>query len=185
MSNSTYFAHTLYSFNKKIRFSKDKYNYNSLKAYIEQINYLTNSSFDADMLLHGFEFKGFDFKSISQIYSQIPLTTITEIRKKALILRPLLEACLYQLSEKKKFDPEHISTAYKNAIKGAHGEKKNMCKKLKEIYDLTKKYHHGADDGSTLGISWINPNEMMYFDQEISNIVDFINESGIIKTVSA
>ena len=60
-----------------------------------------------------------------------------------------------------------------------------MPQKLKELYDLSKKYHHGADEGSTLGLSWINPDELELFDSELKEIFDWIDENCVIKMVAA
>lgn len=53
------------------------------------------------------------------------------------------------------------------------------------MYDLSKKYHHGADEGSTLGLSWINPDELELFDRELKEIFDWIDENCVIKMVAA
>ena len=65
------------------------------------------------------------------------------------------------------------------------GDKKKIARKLKELYDLSKKYHHGADEGSTLGLSWINPDELELFDSELKEIFDWIDENCVIKMVAA
>jgi len=41
---------------------------------------------------------------------------------------------------------------------------------VKVLYDLSKKYYHGADGGSTLGLVALNPDEMVYFDEQICSI---------------
>lgn len=64
-------------------------------------------------------------------------------------------------------------------------EKKKVAKNLKELYDLSKKYHHGADEGSTLGLSWINPDELELFDRELKTILTWIDENCSIKSVAA
>ena len=55
------------------------------------------------------------------------------------------------------------------------------------MYDLSKKYHHGADEGSTLGLSWINPDELELFDSELKEIFEWIDENypfSIVTTTS-
>ena len=52
--------------------------------------------------------------------------------------------------------------------------KRKLCIEIKKLYDLSKKYHHGADEGSTLGLSALNPDEMEYFDQSMIKIHDWI-----------
>ena len=46
-------------------------------------------------------------------------------------------------------------------------------------------YHHDADEGSTLGLSWINPDEIELFDSELKEIFDWIDENCVIKMVAA
>lgn len=60
-----------------------------------------------------------------------------------------------------------------------------MCTSLKGLYDASKKYHHGADEGSMLGVSWINPSEVEYFDKIISDIVIKIRNNSLVRTISA
>ena len=45
--------------------------------------------------------------------------------------------------------------------------------------------HHGAEDGSLLGISWVNPNEVEYFDQIIQEIIEKIRSIGELRSLSA
>lgn len=61
----------------------------------------------------------------------------------------------------------------------------NVCKTLYELYDSSKKYHHGADDGSLLGISWINPSEIEFYNSRIESIVNDILSIGTLRQVSA
>lgn len=69
----------------------------------------------------------------------------------------------------------------KKVIGGCSGVKKRMAKKLKELYDLSKKYHHGAEDGSLIGLSYINLDEMEFFDLELKEIVEWIDNNCTIK----
>jgi len=46
-------------------------------------------------------------------------------------------------------------------------------------------HNHGADDGSLLGISWINPNEIVFFDERMRHIISMIREKGMLRTLSA
>ena len=56
---------------------------------------------------------------------------------------------------------------------------------VQEIYDSSKKYQHGADDGSLLGISWINPNEIEYYDQVLNEIITRIRARCTIRAMIA
>ena len=60
-----------------------------------------------------------------------------------------------------------------------------ICLDLKALYDATKKYHHGAEDGSLLGISWVNPNEVEYFDEVLQKIVTDIRTNDMVRELSA
>ena len=104
-----------------------------------------------------------------------------------MLMRPLIEACFFQLSSRSKFDPEHIGSMYSKTIKANKNDplKYKMCIELKELYDASKKYHHGADEGSLLGISWVNPNEIEYFDARLQEIVEIIKDNGMIRELSA
>ena len=108
-------------------------------------------------------------------------------RKKILLMRPLIEACFFQLSSRDKFDLENIGSMYAKTTRANKNdaEKYGICKKLQEIYDSSKKYHHGADDGSVLGISWINPNEIEYYDQVLSEIITRIRARCTIRAMIA
>lgn len=185
---STYFAHTIYSHNKKrdIEFDVNSYNCLGLRKYVADVKRATNLNIEENAIVpDGYSFSGFDYELIKHYYTTIGLDTIVDARMKAMLLRVALEACLFQLTTKMKFDPERIGKEYKNVINSCNGEKKKAAKKLKELYDLSKKYHHGADEGSTLGLSWINPDEMELFDRELQEIFCWIDTNCAIKTVAA
>ncbi|MBK5262770.1 MAG: AAA family ATPase [Peptostreptococcaceae bacterium] len=176
---ATYFAHTVYSYNKarSIYFRSKWHNTGGLRAYVAKINKAIKIKKipENEMISDNFTFNGFDYESVTNLYKAIPLDSITNARKKALVLRPVLEACLFQLVSKQRFNPEHIGTEYTRAINGTRNEIKEKCKKLKELFDITKKYHHGAEDGSTLGLSWVNPDELEFLNEEILEIVSYID----------
>jgi len=184
---STFFAHTLYSKSGRIGFREKDYNAAKLRAYIKLVNKVTKSKFDETKIVEEYSFKGFDFEKLTMLYSSIPIDSMTNLRKKAMLLRPLIEACFFQFSQKAKFDPEHIGTMYMNTIRsnGSNPVRKQICLDLKTLYDATKKYHHGAEGGSLLGISWINPNEVEYFDEVIQRIITKIRDNGMIREISA
>lgn len=185
---STYFAHTVYAHNAKrnIKYDENMYNCQGLRKYIHDVEDATQLEVDCNSLvLDGYCFSGFEYENVKTLYLSIGLETIADARKKAMLLRVALEACLFQLTTKAKFDPERIGNEYKKVIGSCSGDKKKIAKKLKELYDLSKKYHHGADEGSTLGLSWINPDELELFDRELKEIFDWIDENCVIKMVAA
>lgn len=172
---STYLAHSIYARSSRVPFEKDNYNKNFMRTYCEKVIEATNVDINSERIVpENWEFKGFDYQKVWDLYTAIPKETIFELRIKAMVFRIVLETSLYMLVSKKKFDPERIGNEYKKAVKGSHGEKQRMCKELNKLYDLSKKYHHGAEGGSTLGLSALNPDEMIYFDGEIQKIHDWI-----------
>lgn len=185
---STYFAHTLYSHNSKrnIVYDVNMYNCVGLRKYVSDVAQATNLIIEEDKLIpDGYKFEGFEYEKIKNMFLELNMDTIADARKKAMLLRISLEACLFQLTTKVKFDPERIGNEYKKVIGSCSGEKKKVAKNLKELYDLSKKYHHGADEGSTLGLSWINPDELELFDRELKTIFTWIDENCSIKSVAA
>lgn len=187
LSRSTYFSHTLYSRNNKLSYKVEDYSSDKLKEYIDTVNALTGTNFDKEKIIENYSFSGFDFSKLVNLYSQIPLNNIKEARKKVLLMRPLIEACFFQLSQRTKFDPENIPKMYKATLKTNKNNPHlhNACKTLYELYDSSKKYHHGADDGSLLGISWINPSEIEFYNSRIEGIVNDILSIGTLRQVSA
>ena len=173
--SSTYFHHSRYATGNRICFEENKYNVEGLRAYCQQVADATNYNFDiVKMIPEGFSYNGLNYESAWQLYSMLSSDNLLDVRKKALAFRVLLETMLFMLITKKKLDPEHIGKFYNNASKGASGIKRNLCVEIKKLYDLSKKYHHGADEGSTLGLSALNPDEMEYFDQSMVKIHDWI-----------
>ena len=184
---STYFAHTLYSKSGRIAFKASDYCNRKLRSYVRLVNKSAGCRFNPDCLAGDYSFDGFDFNSISSLYNSISLDSMDNMRKKVMLMRPLIEACFFQLSSRSKFDPEHIGSMYSKTIKANKNDplKYKMCIELKELYDASKKYHHGADEGSLLGISWVNPNEIEYFDARLQEIVEIIKDNGMIRELSA
>lgn len=181
---STYFAHTIYSKNKgrNIEYDKNQYDEEGLRKLINDVRQATGLEINMQILVpENYVFNGFDYNTIRLLYDSIKINNVVDARKKAMLLRIFLEACLFQLTSKQKFNPERIGLEYKKVIKGCSGEKKKMAKKLKELYDLSKKYHHGAEDGSTLGLSYINPDEIEFFDSELQTVVKWIDNNCKIK----
>lgn len=184
---STYFSHTLYSKKRGIEFKREDYDTEGLREYVDNVATLTRNCFDSNKIVSCYSFGGFDFNTISAMYSSIILDSMKNARKKVLLMRPLIEACFFQLSTREKFDPENIGSMYAKTVKANKNdvEKYNICKKLQEIYDSSKKYHHGADNGSLLGISWINPSEVEYYDQMLCEIILNIQEKYTIRGLTA
>ena len=180
---STYFAHSRYSKSNKIRYSKKLYSSPSLRKYCDLVNKLTDNTFDKKKLvLDNYRFTGFDFKKAWEIYDSISSDSIIGLRKKALVFRVVLETTLFMLIDKKRMDPEAIGKVYNKAKNAASAktenailaEKRQLIIKLYNLYQLSKKYHHGAEGRSTLGLSSLNPDEMKQFDKEISVIHEWL-----------
>ncbi len=185
---STYFAHTIYSHNSKrsINYDVTMYDCAGLRKYIDDAMSAIGWNMDRECFVPDeYCFCGFEYENAKNMYMSIGLETISDARMKAMLIRIALEACLFQLTTKDKFDPERIGNEYKKVIGSCSGEKKKIAKKLKELYDLSKKYHHGAEEGSALGLSWINPDEIELFDSELMKIFDWIDINCAIKTVAA
>lgn len=173
--DSTYFHHSVYSHSKRIKFEEEKYNCQGLRKYCDKVKNATGLEFDTIKLIpDGYNYNGLDYEKSWDLYNSMPSDNIFDLRKKALAFRVLLETTLFMLLTKAKFDPEHISKFYNNAVNGQHGEKKRICEEIKKMYDLSKKYHHGAEEGSTLGLSDLNPDEMLYFDKIITEVHEWI-----------
>ncbi|MDO5381395.1 MAG: AAA family ATPase [Eubacteriales bacterium] len=186
-SKSSYFAHTLYSYNNRVKFKSIDYDNTHLKDYVKLVNDKTNSSFDENKIVGDYVFSGFDFEKICNLYLSVKIDSMDNLRRKVLMMRPLIEACFFQLSKKDKFDIEHIGKMY-NSVTNSNSsepEKKAMCKSLKELYDASKKYHHGAEEGSMLGVSWINPSEVEYFDSVICGVVEKIKDNRLVREIGA
>ena len=61
-------------------------------------------------------------------------------RKKALLMRPLIEACFFQLSSRDKFDPENIGSMYAKTTRANKNdiEKYGICKSCKRYMILQR-----------------------------------------------
>lgn len=172
---STHLAHSVYSHSKRVPYERSRLSIPSMRAYCKQVAEYTKIEIDETKLIpEDWSFCGFDYNKSWEVYSQIPMITVQDIREKALVFRVLLETSLYMLVQKNLFDPERIGSEYKKAINGARGEKKNLLLELNRLYDFSKKYHHGADEASTLGLSALNPDEMRYYNEKITKIHDWI-----------
>lgn len=181
--NSTYFAHSTYSHNKKQKYTKGRYSTRLLRAYCNKVSKATRKALNVNSLVpENYTFKGFDYQTAWELYEAIPIDSIYSLRKKALVLRVVLETTLFMLTDKKSFDYERIGDAYNGAYNKAKQVTRNKSvqelndniQKLYKLYNFSKKYHHGAEGGSTLGLSSLNAEEMLQFDREIHEIHDWI-----------
>jgi hypothetical protein len=99
-----------------------------------------------------------------------------DIRKKAMVLRVLSETVLYKMLGE-RLNYSNIGECYKRNIAKADCNNKEYTERLFEIYNHIKKYQHGAKGASTLGLTWISPKETLFFDQEIKEIIEYLNNS--------
>jgi hypothetical protein len=149
-----------------------------MRAYCKKVAKATKTPLDVEkMVPDDWAFDGFDYQTAWDIYSMIPMNNVSDLRMKAMVFRIVLESSLFMLVAKRTFNPERIGVEYTKAIRGATGEKKVMCQKLDRLYDLSKKYHHVTDGRSTLGLSSLNPDEMIYFDKQIQEVHTWISEN--------
>lgn len=172
---STHLAHSIYARSSRVPYRPAKYNKRSLRVYCKKVSDIAKVKVNHEKLVpDDWEFHGFNYEKAWEVYSAIPADSIGNLRMKALLFRLLLETSLYMMVNKKVFNPERIGQEYSKALKGTNGEKHDICAELDRLYDLSKKYHHGTDGGSTLGLSALNPDEMIYFDEQICAIHNWI-----------
>ena len=180
---STYFAHSRYSRNRYVKYSKRLYSTASLRRYCYLVNKLTGKAFDKMSLVpDAYRFTGFDYNKAWEIYNAISMDTVMGLRKKALVFRVVLESTLFMLIDKNCMDPERIGLEYQKAAKQAKirtknrtlAEKRQWILKLCKLYTFAKKYLHGAEGRSTMGLSALNPEEMRQFDRDITEIHEWI-----------
>lgn len=187
-SIGTYFAHTVYSKNRATHFLPENYNAEKLQLYARFVIEKTRLEIDDSQLVNGYSFTGFNHEKIVNLYRSIPMDSMKNCRKKMMLLRPLIESCFFQLSPEDKdcFNFKSIGREYARTVTANKNNeaKLKLCKMLLELYNSTKKYHHGADEASFLGISWLNPNEGEYYNRVITEVIDGINQLGIIKNVA-
>ncbi|MBD5474035.1 MAG: AAA family ATPase [Lachnospiraceae bacterium] len=178
---STFFTHTIYAQKGRIKFNKRHYNVSGIRVLLKKIKKETKCSIDEKKFIpDDFDFQGYNYSMLTRMYKSIALETICDARKKALIMRPLLEACLVKLVNKPKIDPEHIGAEYARATKNSNTNIRKYAVRLQELYRITCKYHHGMKSGSTLGISWINSDEIEFMDNELQEIMDFIEGQALL-----
>lgn len=180
---STFFTHTIYAQKGRIKYNKRYYNVSGIRALLKRIKKETKCNINEKTFIpENFEFHGYDYPTLVAIYNGIELETICDARKKALVMRPLLEACLVKLVNKNKsmIDTEHIGSEYARATRNSDKEIRKYAVILQELYRITCKYHHGMQAGSTLGISWINSDEIEFMDGELKEIIEFIESRELL-----
>ena len=60
-----------------------------------------------------------------------------------------------------------------------------MCKSLKQLYDASKKYHYGAEQGFMLGVSWLIILRLNFFNSVICGVVKKIKDSILVRKIGA
>lgn len=182
---TTFFTHTIYAQKGRIKYNKRYYNLRGIRILLKRVSKETKLLIDEKAFIpEDFSFKGYDYDMLKSIYNNIILETVIDARKKALLMRPLLEACLVRLVKKSKIDVEHIGAEYDRATKSGDKIIKKYAKKLQELYRITCKYHHGMAAGSTLGISWINTEEIEFMDGELQEVMRYIDSRDIISMIA-
>ena len=186
---ASYLAHSRYSQSKNVHYKSEDYSIEAMKAYCNSVNQATGQDFDGESLCaaglfnEDGVFTGFDYARTWELYAGLSMDTMLELREKALVFRLVLETSLYMMRDSNKpLNLERIGSEYNKLKKSSEAstrdharmEKRKLCLMLCKLYEFSKKYHHGADDGSTLGLSALNPEEMHQYDEEICKIHDWI-----------
>ena len=186
---ASYLAHSIYSQSKNVHYDARDYSIEALKEYCEAVNQATSQDFDGDRLCaselfnEDGVFAGFDYATTWELYEGISMNSMLELREKALVFRLVLETSLYMLKDSsKKLNLERMGSEYNRLRKISEKstrnqelmEKRQLCLTLCKLYEFSKKYHHGADEGSTLGLSALNPDEMQQYNEEICKIHEWI-----------
>ena len=186
---ASYLAHSRYSQSKHIHYKAEDYSIEAMKAYCDAVNQATGENFDGNLLCaaelfnNDRVFTGFDYAKAWELYEGISMDSMLELREKALVFRLVLETSLYMMKDSnKKLNLERIGSEYNSLKKSSETftrnhdlrEKRQLCLTLCKLYEFSKKYHHGTDGGSTLGLAALNPEEMYQYNEEICKIHDWI-----------
>lgn len=180
---STYFNHSVYAKLDGKTFCDSKYNTEFMRKYFKYIKRKVNFEHKAEEVIpDNFSFLGFDFERAVVLYKSIPLDNIMNSRKKALMLRILLEVLMVELSGDFNLKCKEIGKYYNKVLKRLRKgtDEHYHALKIVEAYNQTKKFHHGTDAGSMLGISWINPDEVEYYDTVINNVINYLEEKKVM-----
>lgn len=173
---STYFKHSIYATNKTgtEMFRPEEYTGISINQYLTDAETLLGQDIVGKYNIPlTFAFNGFGFQEAYNLYDSIHTDCIMDIRKKAMVLRVLAETVLYKMLNE-QLDYKNIGKAYQKNIDTSNDDKRFYAQRLCEIYNQIKKYQHGAKGASTLGLAWINPKEIIFFDQEIKEIIEYL-----------
>jgi wobble nucleotide-excising tRNase len=182
---STFFTHTIYAQKGRIKYNKRHYNVSGIRVLLKRVcKEIKVGVNEKTFIPDDFGFSGYDYSILKTIYNSVTLETVSDARKKALIMRPLLEACLVKLVKKSKIDPEHIGAEYERATKNGDQTIRKYAIKLQGLYRITCKYHHGMDSGSTLGIAWINSDEIEFMDSELQEIMGYIDAREMLSMIA-
>ena len=180
---TTYFSHSIYAQSKRVLFNEETYKIDEMRKLIKSVNIITHENFDLYKLIpDDFIFEGFTYENAWELYTYYGLNNLRNARIKAIILRVVLETTLFAIISKEKLDPERIGKQYERAAgdnMNSNEDKRKYVAKLKRLYDMVKKYHHGTDGKSTIGISEITFDEMCYYDNEITEIHKWIEEHKV------
>ncbi len=178
---TTYFTHTSYAQAGRVKFRKNDYSVRKMQKLLKQVKTVSKLDIkEKEFISEDFVFEPFTYEELSTWYRSISLETVEDSRKKALLMRPMLEASVVRLVKKSKIDAEHIGEVYGRATRNSDKKVKEYAIKLQELYNITCKYHHGAEEGSTLGISWINSDEVEYMDEELIKVMNYIDMRDMV-----
>jgi wobble nucleotide-excising tRNase len=183
---STYFNHSAYAKLDGKIFCDSKYKTELMRKYFKYIKRKVSFEYKAeDVIPDNFSFCGFDYEQAVLLYRSISLDNIMNSRKKALMLRVLLEVLMVELSGDFNLKCKEIGKYYGKVLKRFRKGTDEYYHALKivEAYNQTKKFHHGTDVGSMLGISWINPDEVEYYDSVINSVIDYLESKKTMSPV--
>lgn len=178
---STYFNHSIYARLQNYKFSVSKYNIKRIRKYINHVAKKIGFQCNPEQIVPDeFNFIGLDYDKTIELYESLSGDDIMTARKKALLIRVLLEVLMIKLSANSYLKCDNIGKEYQKIInklkKGS--EEHKFAKKIVEAYNQTKKFHHGAGMGSMLGLSWINPDEIEYYDSIVKEIISYTKPSA-------
>lgn len=179
---STYFNHSIYSKVKNYRFIPTRYNIKRMRAYFKYVAKRVGIKLDSKQIIQDeFLFNGWDYEEAIKLYESINGDDIMIARKKALLIRLLLEVLIVKLSGDSNLKANRIAKDYNRILKKLRkgSEENKYVKKIIEVYNQTKKFHHGTDSGSMLGLSWINPDEFEYYDEIVKEIINYIKSREV------
>lgn len=180
-ASTTYFTHTSYAQKGGIKFKRNDYSVKQIRALLGEVKKYSKLDIkEKKFIPDKFVFEPFTYEELSTWYKSIPLENVNDARKKALLMRPMLEACVVRLVNKSNIDAKKIRDVYKRATGNPDKEIKEYAIRLQELYKITCKYHHGAEEGSQIGIAWVNSDEVEYMDEELIKVMDYIDSRDAV-----